>query len=286
VNNAAHSSSSPVQADAATPAIAPAPVLPAKKRVLNLPYATITIAGLLIVWEAATYLFRIPSYLLPAPSEIVVDMVQNWRFLLGHAKVTTFEVIVGFIFSVLVGVPLAALLTYSTGFERAVYPLIVGSNTVPKVALAPLLLAWLGFGLAPKIVIVVLVTFFPIVINSVVGLKSLPPPMIYLARSMGTSGLQLFWRFRMPNALPSIFAGLKVASVLSVIGAVVAEFVGADSGLGYAMMMATSDLNIARQFAAILLLSVIGVIFFWLIAYIERLLIPWHSSIRAETLGL
>jgi ABC-type nitrate/sulfonate/bicarbonate transport system permease component len=264
------------------PALGP----PRARRKLHLPYATITVIGLLIVWQGATYLFRIPAYLLPAPSEIVVDMAGNWRFLLGHARVTTFEVVVGFIFSVLVGIPLAALLTYSSAFERAVYPLIVGSNTVPKVALAPLLLAWLGFGMAPKIVIVVLVTFFPIVINSVVGLKSLPPQMLYLARSMGTSGAQIFWLFRMPNALPSIFAGFKIASVLSVIGAVVAEFVGADSGLGYAMMMATSDLNIARQFAAILLLSVIGVIFFWFIAYMERLLIPWHSSIRTEALGL
>jgi NitT/TauT family transport system permease protein len=252
----------------------------------GVPYATLTVIGLLIVWQVATYVFKIESYLLPPPSEIVLDIAGNWRLLLGHAGITTFEVIVGFILSVLVGVPIAALLTYSSAFERAIYPLIVGSNTVPKVALAPLLLAWFGFGMVPKILIVVLVTFFPIVINSVVGLKSLTPQMLYLARSMGASGPQVFWLFRMPNALPSIFAGLKVASVLSVIGAVVAEFVGADSGLGYAMMMATSDLNIARQFAAILLLSFIGVVFFSLIGMIERLLLPWHSSLRNEALGL
>ena len=266
--------------------IAPGQGQPKAKFAFNIPYATITIIALLIVWQSATYVFRIPNYLLPPPSEIVVDMVRNWQLLFHQAKVTTFEVIVGFSLSVLVGVPLAALLAYSTAFERAIYPLMVGSNTVPKVALAPLLLAWFGFGMGPKILIVVLVTFFPIVINSVVGLKSLTPQMLYLARSMGASGGQIFWLFRMPNALPSIFAGLKVASVLSVIGAVVAEFVGADSGLGYAMMVATSDLNIARQFAAIMLLSVIGVIFFWFIGYIERLLIPWHSSVLNETLGL
>ena len=138
----------------------------------------------------------------------------------------------------------------------------------------------------PKILIVVLVAFFPIVINAVVGLKSLGAPMIYLARSMGASAAQVFWLFRMPNALPSIFAGLKIASVLSVIGAVVAEFVGADSGLGYAMMVATSDLNIARQFAAILVLSAIGMVFFWIIGLVERLLLPWHSSVRNEILGI
>jgi ABC-type nitrate/sulfonate/bicarbonate transport system permease component len=252
----------------------------------EIPYATITIVVLLIVWQGAVYVFRIPNYLLPSPSEIVVDMAGNWQLLLANAKVTTFEVIAGFFLSVLVGVPLAALLAYSTAFERAVYPLIVGSNTVPKVALAPLLLAWFGFGILPKILIVVLVTFFPIVVNAVVGLKSLSPQMLYLARSMGASGAQVFWLFRMPNALPSIFAGLKIASALSVIGAVVAEFVGADSGLGYAMMVATADLNIARQFAAIMVLSAIGIIFFWIIGYVERLLIPWHSSVRNEMLGL
>jgi NitT/TauT family transport system permease protein len=252
----------------------------------SVPYATITLLALLALWEGAARIFHIPNYLLPPPSEIVVDMMQNWRLLLAQTRITAFEVVAGFILSVLVGVPLAALLARSSGFERAVYPLIVGSNTVPKVALAPLLLAWFGFGMAPKILIVVLVTFFPIIINSVAGLKSLPPQMLHLARSMGTSQTQIFWLFRMPNALPSIFAGLKIASVLSVIGAVVAEFVGADSGLGYAMMVATSDLNIARQFAAIILLSVIGVVFFWLIAYIERLLIPWHVSVRNETVGL
>jgi NitT/TauT family transport system permease protein len=252
----------------------------------QLPYAAITLISLLTVWQGATYVFRIPSYLLPPPSEVVVDLAQNWPLLLDQTRVTAFEVIVGFILSGLVGIPLAALLAYSTAFERAIYPLIVGSNTVPKVALAPLLLAWFGFGIVPKIVIVVLDTFFPIVINSVVGLKSLSPQMLHLARSMGASGLQVFWLFRMPNALPSIFAGFKIAAVLSVIGAVVAEFVGADSGLGYAMMTATADLNIARQFAAILLLSLIGVVFFWFVGYVERLLIPWHSSMRTETIGL
>jgi len=260
--------------------------LQTQSRSFTAPYATITLIGLLIVWQLATYLFKIPDYLLPAPMAIAEDMAGNWHLLADHAGVTTFEIVLGFILSVLIAVPLAALLSYSVVFERAIYPLIVGSNTVPKVALAPLLLAWFGFGLMPKIIIVVLVAFFPIVINSVVGLKSLSPQMFYLARSMGASVQQMFWLFRMPNALPSIFAGFKIASVLSVIGAVVAEFVGSDSGLGYVMMVATSDLNIARQFAAILVLSAIGMVFFWLIGWIERLLLPWHSSIRNETLGI
>jgi NitT/TauT family transport system permease protein len=256
------------------------------KRKRSVPYATLTLIVLLILWQAATYALSIPSYLLPPPSEIFVDMVRNWRLLAGHAGVTVLEVVVGFVLSVLFGVPLAALLTYSPAIERAIYPIIVGSNTIPKVALAPLLLAWFGYGQLPKVLIVVLVTFFPIVINSGVGFKSLSPQMLYLARSMGATTAQTYWNFRVPNAFPNIFAGLKIASVLSVIGAVVAEFVGADSGLGYAMMVATSDLNIARQFSAILILSLIGIVFFWAIGTFERMLIPWHSSVRNETLGL
>lgn len=194
------------------------------------PYASVTLVVVVLLWQLGTYLFQVPEYLLPPPTAIVMDMTGHWRILLDHSLVTIGEVVTGFALSVLIGVPLAALLSYSTAIERAIYPLIVGSNTVPKVALAPILLAWLGFGIVPKIVIVVLVAFFPIVINSVVGLKSLPPQMYYLARSMGASSTEVFWLFRIPNALPSIFAGLKVASVLSVIGAVVAEFVARTAG--------------------------------------------------------
>lgn len=256
------------------------------RKAAGIPYSAITLIALLLVWQTATYLFHIPAYLLPPPTSILKEIATNWRSLMEASLVTITEVAAGFTLSVLIGVPLAAVLSASTATEKAIYPIIVGSNTIPKVALAPLLLAWFGFGVAPKIVIVVLVAFFPIVINSVMGFKSLPPQMYYLARSIGASTTEVFLLFRMPNALPSIFAGLKVASVLSVIGAVVAEFVGSDSGLGYSMMVATSDLNIARQFAAILLLSVIGTAFFWLIGLVERLLLPWHSSMRVETLGI
>jgi NitT/TauT family transport system permease protein len=248
----------------------------------RIPYAALTGIGFIAAWQAATYLLNTPAYLLPSPLAIAWDLVDQRRVLLQHAGITTFEVALGYFLSILIGMPLAILFTYSRGFERAIYPLIVGSQTVPKVAVAPLLLSWFGFGLPPKIVIVVLVTFFPIVINAVVGLKSLNPNMLNLARSMGATTFQIFWRFRLPNALPSIFAGLKVATVLAVIGAVVAEFVGADGGLGYVIMIATADLNVARQFAAIVLLSLMGILFFWGIGRVERMLLPWHITIREE----
>jgi NitT/TauT family transport system permease protein len=246
------------------------------------PYAALTLVGVVAVWQLATYLLDIPSYLLPSPAAIANDLARRWHILLANSWITVFEILVGFLISVLIGIPLAVCVTYSRALDRAIYPLIVGSQTIPKVAIAPLLLAWFGFGLFPKIAIVVLVAFFPIVVSSVVGLRSATPQMLHLARSMGASPTQIFWRFRLPHALPSVFAGMKVATVLSVIGAVVAEFVGADSGLGYLIMVAGSDFKIDQQFSAILILSVIGMLFFWLADRVERLLLPWHVSMRAE----
>jgi NitT/TauT family transport system permease protein len=250
-------------------------------RRITLPYALLTLLTLLAVWQAATALFALPAYLLPSPLVILSQMKRDWWMLLSHGWITVFEVVTGFVISVLVGVPIAIWVTYSKAFDNAVYPLIVGSQTIPKVALAPLLLAWFGFGMAPKIVIVVLVAFFPIVINSVVGLRGAPVEMLHLARSMGASPAQIFWRFRLPQALPNIFAGMKLATVLAVIGAVVAEFVGADSGLGYLIMIAGANFDIARQFAAIVVLSVVGMGFFWLAGWLERICLPWHVSIRS-----
>jgi len=254
----------------------------ARPRRFSTPHATIAIVSFLLFWQFVSVVFNIPTYLLPSPLGIVNDAMVHWRVLLHHTGITTLEVVVGFVLSVLIGLPLAALFTFSRTMEKSIFPLVVGSNTIPKVALAPLLLAWFGFGLKPKILIVVLVAFFPIVINAVVGFKSLSPQMIYLARSMGATSSQIFWQFYLPNALPNIFAGFKVATSLAVIGAVVAEFVGADGGLGYVMMIANADLNIARQFAAIVLLSMIGMIFFWIIEWVERIVLPWHVSIRVD----
>ncbi len=243
------------------------------------PYAWIALAVLLGGWELACRL-GVPAYLLPAPSAIAADIAKNFTYFLPHLWATTAEILVGFVISIAIGMPIAIGLTFSRIMNKAVYPLIVGSQVVPKVAIAPLMLTWFGFGMAPKIAIIVTIAFFPIVVNAVVGLKSAPPQMIYLAQSMGASSWQMFWRFRLPQALPSIFAGIKMASVLAVIGAVVAEFVGADSGLGYVILSASSNFDITRQFSAIVLLSVLGMLFFWLTELAERRFLPWHVSTR------
>src|SRR5262249_37758510 len=143
------------------------------------PYAALTLVGIVVLWQLATHLFEIPSYLLPSPVAIISDLVRRWPILLANTWITVFEIIAGFALSVLIGIPLAICVTYSRALDRAIYPLIVGSQTIPKVAIAPLLLAWFGFGLLPKVAIVVLVAFFPIVVSSVVGLRSATPQMLH-----------------------------------------------------------------------------------------------------------
>jgi NitT/TauT family transport system permease protein len=249
------------------------------------PWALISGFAFFLAWQVAVEALQVPAYLLPTPTAIVLDMAKHWRLLSQHALITLWEIGLGFFVSIGIAMPLAVMFTYSRIFEKLFYPLIVGTQTIPKVAVAPLFLVWFGFGLTPKVIIVTLMTFFPIVINAVVGLKSLNLQAVYLAQSMGAGPWQVFWHFRLPNALPSIFAGLKVACVLAVIGAIVAEFVGADSGLGYLIVVAATDQNVTRQFAAIAYLSVIGILFFWAVGYLERLLLPWHASVRRDQEG-
>lgn len=271
-----------------TTTIADAPVVPKVNifaRALGvIPPAVWTLVILIVFWELAVQIGRVPAYIIPAPSAIAGEFATYGHRLLPNAMVTLSEVVIGFLCAVAVGIPLSVMIVYSRTMEKAVYPLIVASQTIPKVAIAPLLLTWFGYGLTPKIVIVVLLSFFPIVINSVMGLKSSSREMLYLARSMGASGWQTFWKFRLPQALPSIFAGLKLATVLSVIGAIVAEFIGADKGLGYLILVAGANFNITRQFAAIILISLIGVLFFVVLEQLERIAIPWktRSSLAGE----
>lgn len=235
---------------------------------------------IVVLWELAVRIGNVPKFMLPAPSVIAQEFIDYGHRLLPNAGVTLFEVLFGFALSVLISIPLAVVIVYSRVIERILYPLIVSSQTVPMVAVAPLLLTWFGYGMTPKIVIVILQTFFPIVVNTVMGLNSASREMIYLAKSMGASNWQIFWKFRLPQALPSIFAGLKLATAMSVIGAIVAEFVGANAGLGYVILVAGGAFNITRQFAAIILIVVIGIVFFAVLEQIERLAMPWRRITR------
>jgi NitT/TauT family transport system permease protein len=196
------------------------------------------------------------------------------------SAITAGEFLFGFALSVVVGVPLGALLVYARPVELAVYPLLVASQTVPKAAIAPIFVVWLGAGMTSKVLIAFTIAFFPIVIDTAIGLRAAPPEAVNVVRSMGATPLQVFWYVRLPNALPNIFGGMKVASTLAVVGAIVGEFVSAEKGLGYLVLVANGELNTTLVFATVVTLSILGVVFYFLLELLERFVIRWHVAAR------
>ncbi len=200
------------------------------------------------LWELGVWLFAVPDYVLPSPSVIVGKIISAWQLLLVNGLVTAKEIVLGFGLSVVLGIPLAIAVVYSRIFERVAFPFMVSLQTIPKVALAPILVMWLGYGIMPKIMVAFLISFFPIVISSVVGMRSAEKEMIYLVQSMGANELTTFIKIRLPKALPSIFGGLKVGIGQAVVGATVGEFIAAEQGLGYLQLIAQVQ---ARYAAAV-----------------------------------
>jgi NitT/TauT family transport system permease protein len=235
---------------------------------------------LLVLWDVAIRIFKIPAYLIPRPEEVVRQLIGEWNNLLKQSWKTTQATLGGFALTIVIGIPLAMVIAYSRLVESYVYPLLVFSQSIPKVAIAPLFVVWFGFGIFPKIISAFLLGFFPVVVSTVMGFKSVEPDMLDLARSMGASRLQTFFKISLPQALPAIFSGLKVSITLAVVGAVVGEFVGSNSGIGYVLQVANGNFDLPLMFAALVVLSSIGVLLFAAIDLTERLMIPWHASQR------
>lgn len=240
--------------------------------------AGIVLIATFVAWEVAVRAFNVKPVLLPPPSTVFTEFFSAPAWYLGHAWYTLLVTLGGFALAVGVGVVLAILIVESRLLEKTVYAMIVGLNSVPKVAVAPLFVIWLGTDAEPKIAIAFLIAVFAIVIDAVLGLRSVPPDILDLARSLRGGRLATLWRIRFPCALPSLFAGMKVAISLALVGAIVGEFVSSQRGLGYVILSAQGTFDTARVFAAILVLAVMGVALFWLIAWLERLAIPWHAS--------
>jgi NitT/TauT family transport system permease protein len=251
-----------------------------RSRILAVVSPLVTVILVTAGWELAVRVFHVQTWLLPPPSLVIMKLVQAIGLLSAHGWVTTQEVVLGYLLSIAVGIPLGLVIFLSPVFARSIYPLLVSSQAIPKTAIAPLFVVWFGFGTLPKVLIAFLIAFFPIVINTVVGLASIEQEKILLARSMGMSDLTTFLSIRLPQALPSIFGGLKIAITLAVVGAVVGEFVGAEYGLGYLLLIANGQLDTVLLFAGLIGLTVIGVGLFLLIEIVERLAIPWHVSQR------
>ena len=241
--------------------------------------------GLLIVWEITVKLFEIPVYLLPAPSVIWGDTVAIASTISNHTLATLSTVIVGFVISFVVSLPLAVLMTSSPLISSAIYPLLVLTQSIPKVALAPILVVMLGANELPRLVITFLVAFFPLVIAITVGLMAVPDELIELGCSLKASKFQELYRIRLPYAVPFIFSGLKVAITLAVVGAVVGEFVNADKGLGYMIITATAFFKTPVAFGCLILLSIMGVVLFQIVVIIERIFFPWSAANQETTIG-
>lgn len=231
--------------------------------------------ALLILWEASVRIFNVPAWVLPAPSVIALA-AQEWsQELLFHSFVTLAETLVGFLLALVLSLPLAVVIAFTTTTRRLIYPILLGLQSVPKVALAPLIILWLGIGNWPKIVIVVLVCFFPILVNVVAGFEAVPKSMLDLMRSLRASETVTFRRLRIPIATPHLFTGCKIAITFAVIGAVIGEFVAAQEGLGYLILISTAQSQTPLAFAAIILLTVISVVLFYAIELLEKRFVTW-----------
>ncbi|ANW17206.1 ABC transporter permease [Streptomyces clavuligerus] len=246
-------------------------------------------AALLLVccaaWWATAAAELVEPYLVPSPGATFDVLTGEADHLWRHTWVTTYETLLGFGIAVAVGVLSAVVMVSSPTVEKTLYPVLLFAQVIPKIAIAPLFVVWLGFGIAPKILIAVLIAFFPVVISMVTGLKAVDPEMLQLSATMGARPWQTFVKIRFPASLPHLFSGLKVAVTLAVTGAVVGEFVGADEGLGYVILQANGNLDTPMLFAALLVMSLIGVVLFVLVEAAERLLLPWHASRRDPRTG-
>lgn len=235
-----------------------------------------------LMWEALTRLLSIPLFMLPPPSAVLMAIIGNPGIYVHHSIYTLQSTLIGFGLAVILGVVLAVAIVQSRFLERTLYTLLVTLNSVPKIAIAPLFIVWLGTGLEPKIAIAAMIAIFAIVIDMVHGLKSVEPDMLDLGRALRGSTLKVMLKIRFPHALPSLFSGMKVAISLALIGAIVGEFVAAKRGLGYLILLAQGQFDTTTMFAAIVILALLGIVLFFSIDALERLALPWHASRRRE----
>ena len=237
-------------------------------------------AGFFLFWEYSIDWFEIPRYILPKPSEIVTKSWADADKLLYYTWVTGSESVLGYVIAIMIAVPLGLAIAFSSILRRTIYPFFVSIEMVPKIAFAPLFISWLGFGLLPKVIIVFLVCFFPIVLNAILAFGSLSEELTRFCAATGATKSRAFFKVRLPAALPQIFVGFKYAAINATVGATIAEFIGSDQGLGFYIQIVTGNMRPDLAFAAIFLLTLLGLGLFGLVTLAERLLIPWHISQR------
>ena len=228
------------------------------------------VVALVVIWQVLTRALEIPNFLLPAPTDVAKLMVDEWPLIQMHSLASIGSIISGYVVAVLFALTVSALMIRFPLVERLIMPIFVGLQSVPKIAIAPLILVWVGAGIGSKILVVTSIAFFPIVINTMAGFKEVDRGLADVFRSVNANERQMFFRLRLPYAMPYIFAGLRIATTLSVLGAIVAEWLAASNGLGYLVLSGSFNFNTARSFAAIIALAVIGTVFFSLMSWVER----------------
>lgn len=241
-------------------------------------YPVAGIVVILVVWQLYTDLFGVSQIVLPSPTDIWGAMVKNNSLLLRETWPTLLECIYGFALALALGIPIAVAVANSRTLNLILYPILIATQSIPKVAVAPIILIWFGIGMESKLAIAFLVAFFPIVVDTATGLRATPPGLIELARSLRASPSQVFWKVQFPAALPFIFAGSKVAVTLAVIGAVIGEFVGSNEGLGNLLLTANSQLNSPLAWAALVWLSALGIGLFVIVVIAEKIFMPWAEG--------
>ncbi len=243
----------------------------------NAIYPVVGIAIILLAWQAYTMMFGINRIVLPSPLDIMRASIVSWDVLLAESWPTFLESILGFALAVLIGIPVAVCVANSRVLNLVLYPILIATQSIPKVAVAPIILVWFGLGMQSKLVIAFLVAFFPIVVDTAAGMRATPPGLLELARSLRASSLQIFLKVQFPAALPFIFAGAKVAVTLAVIGAVIGEFVGSVGGLGNLLLSANAQLDGPLAWAALVWLSALGILLFAAVVVVERIMMPWSD---------
>ncbi|MGH6673698.1 MAG: ABC transporter permease [Xanthobacteraceae bacterium] len=253
---------------------------------LSAAYFIVGFVLIVVVWEAGARLGLYPPYLLPAPSTIARRFVDTFGTMVPQMVVTAIEIAIGFVIALVGGVLMAGLTSFFKFVERALYPWLVITQVIPKIALGPLFIVWLGFGLLPKVLIAFLLAFFPIMIGTMIGLRSVERNSIFLLRTMGAGRMGIFWYVQLPNALPHLFGSLKVAITLAAVGAIVGEFIGANNGLGYVLVLSNGTLDTSLMFVSLVWISVLALAFYGVVVVAERLLLHWHVSQRGQFGGL
>jgi NitT/TauT family transport system permease protein len=241
-------------------------------------YPLVGVTIILVIWQIYVSTFGISRIVLPGPLDILQASISNWRILLQESWPTFLESVLGFALAVVIGIPVAVCVANSRVLNLTLYPILIATQSIPKVAVAPIILVWFGLGLQSKLVIAFLVAFFPIVVDTAAGMRATPPGLLELARSLRASPLQVFMKVQFPAALPFLFAGAKVAVTLAVIGAVIGEFVGSLNGLGNLLLTANSQLDGPLAWAALVWLSVLGILLFAAVVVAERIVMPWSDS--------